>query len=389
MQFKENTLEYFKTNKILNIPPKNNRNILRTTITPFITPDSNILNISAKTGEFIHDINEIDTSFTLYALEEDEILYNMIKDISNCNVFNNSLLKLASPHNFKKYDIIFGTPPSYFIDKKTEIGQKYKHWFINKTDIYSFYIIRSIDLLCKNGILAFIIPDSIFNNPYLQLLRNRIQSSGKIIHLERLSNRFTKTTYNTVLLVFQKNNKTKCEYTYNHYKFPLYTTDLTLYKNIYQKSTNLNNLRANVRIGNFCPSLLRTSDDTCIPIIYYKNINQDNCLQLYKNNKQYLHSNETFCRINNKPSLLFHRVVGNKNNPYNFTYASCTLEKYMCSESLYIITFPDLTNEKAVMLIHSIVKSLQNEKTKTWARYFIKDSYISKFQIKYYLPIFL
>ena len=71
MQFKENTLEYFKTNKILNIPPKNNRNILRTTITPFITPDSNILNISAKTGEFIHDINEIDTSFTLYALEED------------------------------------------------------------------------------------------------------------------------------------------------------------------------------------------------------------------------------------------------------------------------------------------------------------------------------
>jgi hypothetical protein len=389
MQFQENTLQYFKQHKILNIPPKNNRNILIDKIKPFISPESNILNVSAKTGEFIHQLNEIDTSFNLFALEENTILYNMIKDISNCTTFNNHMLFLSSPHNFKKYDIILGTPPSYYIDKKTKIGGKFKHWFINKTDIYSLYIIRSIDLLTTNGIMAFIIPDTFLNNPYQQLLRNRIHISGNLLHLERLPNRFTKTTYNTILIVFQKNKKSNNPYLYKHYKFPLYTTDLPLYKSIYDKSTNLNNLRANVTIGSFCTTLNRTQDNTCVPIIYNKNINEDNSLQLYKNNKQYLDSNVSFCKINKKPSLLFHRIVGDKNNPYKFKYASCTLEKYICSESLYVITFPELSNEKSVMLIHSIIKSFNNPKTKTWSKYFIKDAHISKFQLKYYLPIFI
>jgi len=169
MQFQENTLQYFKQHEMLNIPPKNNRNILINKIKPFISPESNILNVSAKTGEFIHDINEIDTSFNLFAIEENTILYNMVKDISNCTTFNNNMLLLSSPHNFKKYDIILGAPPSYYIDKKTKIGEKFKHWFINKTDIYSLYIIRSIDLLTTNGIMAFIIPDTFLKLDNLKL----------------------------------------------------------------------------------------------------------------------------------------------------------------------------------------------------------------------------
>ena len=65
MQFQENTLQYFKQHEMLNIPPKNNRNILINKIKPFISPESNILNVSAKTGEFIHDITDSSNIFSV------------------------------------------------------------------------------------------------------------------------------------------------------------------------------------------------------------------------------------------------------------------------------------------------------------------------------------
>jgi adenine-specific DNA-methyltransferase len=387
-QFSNLTIDYFKNN-IDNIPPKNNRTKLFDIIKPFIKNNIYILEPSAKTGEFINDLNNFDLSLNIVSNEENLILYNILKDVPNSNPINNSFLHLTSIHNFRKFDIILGSPPSLYINKKNNIGKKFKHWFVNKTDIYSIYFSRAIDLLKNNGIIAFILPDSILNSQYIQLLRNKIYNTGDILHLERMSNLFTKTTYNTVLLVFQKSNKNKNKYFFNWHDNILFTINHTLYKSLYNGSSNLKNVGANVSNGFANSNLERSSNIEYIPIIYNKNIDSNNQLQLFKNNKQYINPSLIDYKIHKQPSIIISKICGNKKDPYKFHFSICTLDKYMVHESLLLITFPGLDKEDAIISLYSIMESLNKDKTKEWVKYFIKDGLISKYQLTQYLPIYI
>ena len=67
----------------------------------------------------------------------------------------------------------------------------------------------------------------------------------------------------------------------------------------------------------------------------------------------------------------------------------CSMDSYYCNDNLFVITFPDLSNEESVIFIHKIINSLKMKETRDWERLFLQDGLISKFQIKYYLPIFI
>ena len=387
-QFTKISLDYFQNHNEF-IPPKNSRDILFHNIESFIKPNCDILEPCAKTGEFVNQLFEIDISFNLTVLEENKTLFDKLKDISNCNVHNTTFLKISKPHNFKKFDIIIGAPPSYIIDKKTNIGNSFKHWFVDKTDIYSFYFMRAIDLLKNNGIIAFIIPDSILNSQYLQLLRNRISTQGSIIFLQRLSNLFTKTTYNTILIGFQKNKTILNKYIYFANKQPFFHINPSIYSNVFSQPTFLSNLNIKIDKGIIPKNISnRTRDNKCIPIIYTKNI-KDNSLELYNNSKQYIHYKHSPSQSRNKPSLIISKFYGDEDDEFKINYALCTLDSYFCNDNLFVITFPKLNNEDSIILISKIIKSFEMKKTRDWERIFLKDGIISKFQIKYYLPIFI
>lgn len=386
-QFRNHSISYLKNN-IINIQPKNNRDVLIQHISPFLTNDSSIFIPSAKTGEFIYDLKEKDTSLDIHACEENEELFDTIKDISGATIYNSSFLHISAPFNFNQYDFILGTLPSYDIDKKNPIGNKFKHWFVSKTDIFSIYFMRSIDLLKHQGIAAFIVPTSFSNSPYLQILRSKIHKNGSILKIQNLSNHHTKTTFNSMLVVFKKDKIHKDDFLFKFYSSTFYTNNEPLYKSIYHKATNLFKLNAHIQVGQITAHLERTNNEKLIPIIYYKNIATDNTLQLYKNNKQYIHPDNINFKINNFPSLIVSKIVGNKKDEFFVCYASCSLDKYICNNSLFVISFPKLNNEDALILINSIMKSLRNTKTKTWFKHFVKDGVISKFQLKHYLPIY-
>jgi len=385
-QFKKNTLDYLKNNNDF-IPPKNSRTILFEKMKMFIKPNCDILEPCAKTGEFVSQLFDIDISFNLTILEENKILFDKLSNDYNCTVNNTNFLKISKPHNFKKFDIILGSPPSKIIDKKTIIGNLFKHWFIDKTDIYSLYFMRAIDLIKNDGYIAFIIPDTIFNSPYLQLLRNKISSKGRIIFLQRLSNLFTKTTYNTILIIFQKNKTSPDEYKYISNKQTFYHIQPTMYRNIFKDSTFFSSIHIKISKGLIRKNIhKRTNNIKHIPIIYTKNI-IDNRLRLYRNNKQYIDPTIS-PPIQNKPSLLISKVYGSAHDEFKINFSYCTLDKYVCNENLFVITFPNLNNEDSIIFIHKIIRSLNLKKTREWERNFLKNGIITKFQIKHYLPLF-
>ena len=388
-QFLSNTIEYLKNNTDF-IPPKNSRDILLQYIKPFIKKDSHILEPCAKTGEFVNQLTQLDISFNLTILEENKELFDNISNTySIANSFNTSLLKLSKPHNFKKFDIILGAPPSKLIDKKTTIGNSFKHWFVDNTNLYSLYFMRAIDLIYPNGIVAFIIPDTILNSPNVQMLRNKISTQGSIIHLQRLSNLFTRTTFNTVLIVFQKNKNIHEKYKFSVNNQNFFHINTQIYKDIFKSSTFISNLNGKVTKG-LIPRNIdnRTANPSCIPIIYTKNIDSDYSLRLFNNNKQHLHHSFINTTIMTKPSLMFSKFYGTNEDEFQIKCALCTLEKYICNDNLFIVTFPNLNNEDSIILISKIIKSIQSDKTKAWQKNFLKNGIITKFQIKHYLPIF-
>ena len=387
-QFSSATIQYFKDN-IDNIPPKNSRSKLFDFIKPFLKNKIDILEPSAKTGEFIHDLNKFDMSFNITSLEHNEHLFNILTDVPNSNPHNSSLFHLSKPHNFTSYDIILGAPPSFYIDKRTDIGNKFKHWFVDKTNIFSFYFMRSIDLVKDDGIIAFILPDSFLNNPYMQLLRNKINATGSILHIERLSNLFTKTTYNTILVVYQKTQNIDSPFFVKKNNNVFFTINTSFYDFVYKDSNNLKLLNANTKYGYVHSNISnRSGNIELLPIIYSKNIDSDNTLQLFKNSKQYIDPNIINTKIYNKPSLIISKFYGNKNDPYTLKFALCTLEKYIVHQHLYVVIFPRLNNEESVIMIKKIMDSLNKDKTKTWCKYFLKDGVISKYQLTNYLPIY-
>jgi hypothetical protein len=387
-QFSSAAIQYFKDN-IDNIPPKNNRSMLIDYIKPFLKKDLDILEPSAKTGEFIHDLNKFDISFNITSLEQNNHLFNILSSVPNSNAQNSSLFHLSKPHNFATYDIILGAPPSFYINKKTDIGNKFKHWFVDKTNIFSFYFMRSIDLIKDDGVIAFILPDSFLHNPYMQLLRNKIHVTGSILHIQRLSNLFTKTTYNTILVVYKKTKNIDSPFFVIKNNNIFFTINQPFYDFIYKDSNNLKLLNANAKFGYVHSNMSnRSGNIELIPIIYNKNIDSDNTLELFKNSKQYIDPSIINTKIYNKPSIIISKFYGNKENPYALRFAMCTLEKYIVHQNLYVVTFPRLNNEDSVIMIKKIIDSLNKDKTKTWCKYFLKDGIISKYQLTNYLPIY-
>ena len=391
-QFLPNTIEYFKENNTF-IPSKNTRKLLFEQIKPFINNESRILEPFALTGEFVHQLNSMDISFNLTILEENKDLFDHLNNKynnDNYDIFNDSFLKLSPPHNFRKFNIIIGAPPSKLIDKKTSIGSRFKHWFVDKTDIYSLYFMRAIDLLYNDGIIAFILPDSFLNASYIQMLRNKIVNQGSIIHMQRLSNLFTRTTYNTILVVFQKNIENKNNYTYISNKLPFFDFNPDKYEQLLKNTKFLNKLNCKIRNGFITKhNPNRNNNVQNIPILYNKNIESDNTLKLYKSNKQYISSEYIDFDIIKKPSLIISKFYGNADDEYKINCALCTLEKYVCNDNLFIITFPHLSHENSVMLIYDIIKSFNSPNMKIWKETHLKNGILNKYQIKHYLPLFI
>ena len=105
---------------------------------------------------------------------------------------------------------LIGNPPYFELKKTSKYYNLYRKWFDGRTNIYSLFILRSIEYLNKDGIIAFIIPPSWQSSKYFELLRNEIQRQGSIKLLHKLSNgKFMKTSQEAILFIFQKSCREK------------------------------------------------------------------------------------------------------------------------------------------------------------------------------------
>jgi len=126
------------------------------------------------------------------------------------------------------FDIIIGNPPwvftrgehfsdlekqyfdNYLYKKNIIQSKKGKNIQSGKLNLYSLFVIRSIDLMKNGAIFGFIIPNNILRTTTYDIVRKYILDSCKIISVVDLSTGvFEGVTASSIILIFKKENNKK------------------------------------------------------------------------------------------------------------------------------------------------------------------------------------
>ena len=139
------------------------------------------IHIKAKSKKIKFDAWELDKNLS------DELVKIYSELGIDANVINKDFLNGSWD---KKYDGIIANPPYYkhhFIDNKDEVYQqicsKTYFKFSIQTNIYCWFLIKSLNLLEDGGRLAFIIPSEFLNSNYGEEIKNYLIKCGLSINI--------------------------------------------------------------------------------------------------------------------------------------------------------------------------------------------------------------
>jgi len=357
----------------------------------------NILEPSCGSCQFIEYCNTKYNSITIRGIEYNKDIYKEIQKIQFTKKNNNTIELIES--NFitykdeKKYDIIIGNPP-YFVISKKDIHKKYQVYFDGRPNIYCIFILQSLELLHKNGILAFVLPKSFLNCLYYEKIRKYIIDNFTILTIiDHSTSSYIDTEQETCSIIIQNKEdieKNNIQYTLFLEKYVIFTCYKEKIEKILQNSTNLHKLGFEVSVGNVVWNQVKNilTDDTTKTLLVYSGDITKNILQpkKYKNKekKNYIHK-----KGSNEMLLVVNRGYGK--GKYRFIY--CLLDgsqEYVIENHLICIRYKKkIDNTELLTLYNTIITSFNNPKTTGFIDSYFENNAINTKELEYILPIYI
>ena len=381
-------------NGIYFTPPKTIRTILDV-LHPHMGTVKKVLEPSCGSCEFITAIREKYCDLQITGIEYNETIYNSIKDMSsnNINIQHADFLKYK---NGTKYDLIIGNPP-YFVMSKKDVSKDYYNYFDGRPNIFILFIIKSLGMLAKNGILSFVLPKNFLNCLYYEKTRKYINDNFTILSIIDCHDDYIETKQDTINIVIQNtsvtvNNEINRQYVLNVNDYTIFGVPecITEIKMLYDETSSLSDLGFSVCVGNVvwnqCKAIL-TDDISQTRLIYSSDIVGNSLtMKKYSNpeKKNYIHKQGT-----NTPMLVVNRGYGVGN--YKFDY--CLIEggfSYLIENHLICIKYDGKTASKdeTISLYKKIMRSLENEKTIQFIKLYFGNNAINTTELNHILPIY-
>jgi hypothetical protein len=349
--------------------PKKVRDILFNKLADLHVEPRTILEPSFGTGEFILDAKRIYPDANILGVEKNEALFHSL-DCPDCDLTCGDFL-------------IIGNPP-YFVLKEKHVSMT------GRPNIYVVFLYKCLtEHLEADGVLAFIVPTSLYNCSYYQPMRDYIQKHTTILQLENLDKPgFYETAQETALIVLRK-NKVNDDYIFNlnghTYISPFYTE---LY-NITQNTTTLNALGLLVKTGNIVWNQVKPklSDEGTL-LIYSSNIKNSE-LRLDNLNgikKQYVRDIDK--PTLNGPVILVERGYG---NTYKFNNVLVTMNGFYAENHINVIYANDINmkNDAVIVLLQKVIDSFNDPRSLQFIRWFIGNGSVSSSDLEKNMPIFI
>jgi type I restriction-modification system DNA methylase subunit len=150
----------------------------------------------------------------------DKTKFHASKALEYANMLDAQINHIAEPDSkyseITGFDVVIGNPP--WVDIKGHPIELIKYYFDkfrtteNRINLYSIFLEQGLRILSKDGILGFIIPNSILYQSSYQKLRNLVLNNYSISKIVRLpDNTFQNIKAETIILSISKSEeKTEC-----------------------------------------------------------------------------------------------------------------------------------------------------------------------------------
>ena len=373
--------------------PINTINIILKYIQKYNKNIKEVLEPSCGSCEFILQLNKKYKNIIITGIEYNNIIYNNIKNIEskNITIYNSNFLE----HKFdKKFNLIIGNPP-YYVMKKKDVDKKYYNFFDGRPNIFILFIIKSLELLEKDGIISFILPKNFLNCSYYDKTRKYINNKYNILNIIKCNDNYIETKQETINIFIENksplnNNlfsiKLNDEYTLFETK-----DNIIKIKKLYEKSTTLNKLGFSVNVGNIVWNQnkdILTNNKKKTLLIYSSDIKNGKLeIQEYSNKQK---KNYIDKPGNTGPLLVINRGYGK--GKYKFNYCIInekSTKKYLIENHLICIKYTgEIENFALIEMYQNIIRSLNHSKTKKFIQCYFGNAAINTTELCYLLPFY-
>ena len=364
--------------------PKKVRDLLFAKLAALGVRPRRILEPSFGSGEFLLDARRIYPEAALLGVEKNADLFKSVvcpgADLTCCDFleWNGTA------------DVILGNPP-YSVMKippkeKKAFSAKYSAAMTGRPNLAVLFLFTCLaSHLEEGGVLAFILPTSLYNCSYYQSMRNYLHAHAAILHLETLETPgFYETGQETMLLILQKgvpSNAFIYERAGNVYLSP-FAEELNA---LTQGTTTLAALGLGVKTGSVVWNQVKEklSDTPGTLLVYSSNVRNSSLVlgSLGRGKKQYLVGLDKPTLTG--PLLLIERGYGNSLR-LNSVFVR-DLAAFYAENHLNVI-YP-----KTPASAHSLERvftSLQDPRSLAFVQRFIGNGSLSATDLETVLPVF-
>ena len=288
-----------------------------------------------------------------------------------------------------KFDLIIGNPP-FYVMKKGDVGPEYHRYFGGRPNIFILFIIKSLQLLNKGGILSFILPKSFTNCLYYNKTREYIYNNFQILNISDCSDdKYIETQQDTILFIVKRQDgeidNSDFVMEVGGYKILTFKDDIIKLRNLYTNSTNLHNLGFKVSVGtvvwNQCKDIL-TDNVSDTRLIYSSDIKDGTVIkQNYKNEAKKNHIQKDGIK---DIMLVVNRGYGT--GKYCFNYCLIDVDyDYLIENHLICIKYELATDRYPFDMV---IKSLNDVRTREFIDIYFGNSAMNTTELTHILPIY-
>jgi len=371
-----------KQNGIYFTPPETIRKNMEY-LKPYMDNVKEILEPSCGSCEYISAIKQkYDVNIT--GIEYNNTIYESIKHL-HPNLIHDDFIT----HRFDKtFDLIIGNPP-YFVMKKNDVDKEYHKYFDGRPNIFLLFLIKSLKLLSKDGILSFVLPKSFLNCIYYDKTRKYIIEHFHILTIMDCNDKYIETQQDTIIIIIQNKSLPSLEFYKTISNFTLFGTETNIktLQVLYEQSATLDTLGFDVHVGtivwNQCKQEL-SDDDTKTRLIYSSDIvNNELSKKTYKNKdkKNYIERDGL-----SEPLLVINRGYGK--GKYTFNYCIVRHSSYLIENHLICIK-PREPMDNLMEHYDTIVRSFQHKKTQEFIDIYFGNNAINTIELCKILPIYI
>uniref|UniRef100_A0A6C0ETA4 site-specific DNA-methyltransferase (adenine-specific) n=1 Tax=viral metagenome TaxID=1070528 RepID=A0A6C0ETA4_9ZZZZ len=340
-----------------------------------------ILEPSCGTCEIINYLNET-SGISIVGIEKNEKIFKEISKLpfKNVSLIHGDFLDYKG----ESFDLIVGNPP-YFVLKKENVPSQYEKYICGRPNIFGLFILKSLELLKEDGILAFIIPTSFLNSAYYELIRKHIVETCSILSIQNYGemNDFVDTEQSTMGLIIKKCIPTCFNYSLDMGRV-IFTDKLDKINELLVGSTTLKKMGLLVRTGQIVWNQHKDklSDEGTL-LIYNSNLSDENTIitKTFKNDEK-----KQYIKLKGRTGTTMVVNRGNGNAAYVLKYAIVTDEPYLIENHLNEI-YSKTPIDPSVY--ESIKYSFANPKTQEFIKIFLGNNGLSKTELETIFPIYL